>query len=245
MENPKNQEEKKRFPWGWVAAGCGLIGVLLIVALALIVIALAPAAQNVIGNIGPLFKSLPAPLLGSTATPNPGSGNGTSIGNLPFKFGPIQDPTGLTDQNLMEQMISSLNLNNDTDFMAPKSYKGSASLDPTSSFTLGNGWCAKDSATLQQNLASMHYQLSINGTDIDLSDYPTLQFTDNRGDACAETGISITPSGKLSGSYHFVLIQRFSSSLSDGITPSPYPAGDVKFDFSIQFKPSSNPGQSS
>jgi len=245
MENPQNQEGKKPFPWGWVAAGCGLIGVLMIVSLVLIVIALVPAAQNAIGNFGPLLKSLPVPLLGSTATPNPGPGNGTSVGNLPFKFNSIQDPTGLVDQSLMDQMISSLNLNNDTDFMAPKSYTGSASLDPTTSFTLGNGWCAKDSTTLQQNLANIHYQLSINGTDIDLSEYPTLQFTDNRGDACAETGISITPSGTLSRSYHFVLIQKFSSSLSDGITPSPYPAGDVRFDFSIQFRSSSNPGQSS
>ena len=145
-------------------------------------------------------------------------------------------------QSLMGQMITSLNLNNDTDFMAPKSYEGTATLDPSAGFSLGNGWCAKDSTTLQQNLANMKFQLSINGNNVDLSQYPALSFTDDRGETCAETGILITSSGTLSGSYHFVLTQKFLNSLDDGITSSPYPAGDVKFDFSIQFKSSPRPG---
>jgi len=137
---------------------------------------------------------------------------------------------------LMNQMVTTLNLNNETDFMAPKTYKGTAALDPSTSFTLGNGWCAVDATTLKQNLANMQFQLSINGTNIDLSQFPTLYFTDNSGEACAETGISITPSGPLSGSYHIIMSQKFVTSLSDGITSSPYPAGDVTFDFSIQFR---------
>jgi hypothetical protein len=143
---------------------------------------------------------------------------------------------------LMDQMVSSLNLNNNSDFMAPKTYKGTATLDPATSFTIGNGWCAKDSTTLNQNLANMQFQISINGTSIDLSKYPTLYFTDNQGDACAVTGISITPTSTKGGSYHFVLTQKFVNSLDDGITGSPYPAGNVTFDFTIQFATLPNSG---
>ena len=136
----------------------------------------------------------------------------------------------------MGQIITSLNLNNDTDFMAPKSYEGTATLDPSDGFTLGNGWCAKDTTTLQQNLTNIKFELIIDGNNIDLSQYPMLYFTDNRGESCAESGLLITPSGTLNESYHVVLTQQFLKSIDDGITSSPYPAGDIKFDFSVQFK---------
>lgn len=239
MESPT---EKKRFPWGWVAAGCAVVAVLALAAVVVIALVAVPAVRNVIANRSPLLSPLPTPLVGSTAVPNQGSGTGKSIGNLPFKFSAVQDPTALPNQSLMDQMSTALNLNNDTDFMAPKTYKGTATLDLSTGFTLGNAWCAKDSTTLQQNLANMQFQLSINGTSIDLSQYPKLYLTGNQGEACALTGISITPSGNLSGSYHFVLTQKYMASLNDGITSSPYPAGDVTFDFTIQFQNTSNPG---
>lgn len=125
-----------------------------------------------------------------------------------------------------------------------KTYKGTATLNSSTSFTLGNGWCAKDTATLRQNLANMQFQFSINGTNIDLSQYPTLYFTDNQGNACAMTGLAITPNGNLSGSYHVILTQKFLNTLNDGITSSPYPAGDVTFDFSVQFRSTPNSGTS-
>ena len=179
----------------------------------------------------------------NSATPTQGSSSGssTSIDNLPFKFSAVQNPTSLMNQSLMDQMVTALNLNSDSDFMAPKTYTGTATLNPTSSFTLGNG-CAKDPTTLRQNLANMQFQLSINGTNIALSKYPTINFTDAQGHACAMTGIEITPSGPLNGSYHMVLTQKFLSKLDDGITSSPYPAGDVTFDFTIQFSGGLNPG---
>lgn len=241
MENPT---EKKRFPWVWVAVGCGAVAicVLALAVVAAIALIAVPAARTAIANQSPSLNPLPAPLVSPTAVPNSGSGSGTSIGSLPFKFSAIQGPTALAGQSLMDQMSSSLNLNNDTDFMAPKTYKGTATLDPSTSFTLGNGWCAKDMATLRQNLKDIQYQFSINGTNIDLSQYPTLFFSDNQGHACAVTGISITPDGNLSDSYHVILTQKFLNSLDDGITPSKYPAGDVTFDFSIQFKSTPNSG---
>jgi hypothetical protein len=233
MENPI---QKKRFPWGWVAAGCGAVAIVVVAVILVLVFVALPAFRNTTASQNPSLIPHPGPLIGATAVPTPGSANGTGIGSLPFTISAVQDPTTLPTQSLMDQMSSSLNLNTDTDFMAPKSYKGTATLDPTTSFTLGNAWCAKDSTTLQQNLASMQFQLSINGTAIDLSQYPTLNFTDNQGNACALTGVSITPSGTLGSSYHIVLTQRYLKSLDDGITGSPYPAGDVTFDFSIQFQ---------
>ena len=241
----ESQTEKKRFPWGWVAAGCAVVAVLALAVVVVIAVLAFPAIRNVIASRSPVLSPLPTLQVGSTAVPNQRSGGGTSNGSLPFKFSAVQDPMTLPNQALMDVMTTTLNLNTDSDFMAPKTYKGTATLDPTTGFTLGNAWCAKDPTTLQQNLKNMQFQLSINGTNIDLSQYPMLNFTDDRGYACAMTGIAITPSGTLSGNYHVVLTQKYLAKLDDGITSSPYPAGDVIFDFTIQFQaaPSTpNPG---
>ncbi len=233
MENPS---EKKRFPWVWLAVGCGVL-VIAVIALAVIAFfAALPTLRSALANLNLNFIQTPAPLISPTQAPNANGGNGSTIGELPFKFSGVQDISALGMQSLMDQMTSTLNLNSDTDFMAPKSYKGSASLDPTAPFTIGNGWCAVDSATLQQNLANMQFTVSINGVNIDLSQYPTLYFSDDQGHACAMTGLNITPDANLHGNYHVVLTQKYLKSLSDGITASPYPAGNVTFDFSFIFQ---------
>ncbi len=232
---PKN----KRFPWVWIGIGCGAVTIIIIALVVVLIFQALPFIRTTLANLNLNFSQTPAPQFNQnnpTVIPNPGLGNGTTIGELPFNFSAIQGSSLGTSQSLMDQMTSSLNLNNDTDFMAPKSYKGTATLDPTSGFTVGNGWCAADANTLQQNLANLQFQLSINGVNIDLSQYPTLNFSDSQGDACAMTGILITPNGNLNGSYHIVLTQKFLNSLDDGITGSPYPAGDVTFDFTIKFQ---------
>ena len=239
----ENQTEKKRFPWGWVAAGCGAVAVIAVVVVIVVVLVVVPAVRSTITNGNPSLGPITLPQLGSTPAPNTVPGSGTIIGDLPFKFSAVQDGTTLPIQSLMDQMSTALNLNSDTDFMAPKTYKGTINLDPSGSFTIGNGWCATDSTTLQQNLANMQFQLGINGTNIDLSKYPTLYFTDDQGHACALTGIAITPSGNLNGTYHMVLTQKFVNSLDDGITSSPYPAGDVTLDFNVQFRTIPNNGK--
>ncbi len=228
--------KNKRFPWVWVGVGCGLLFIAVIALAVIAFFAALPAIRTALANLNLNFSQSPAPLVIPTLAPNANGGNGTTIGDLPFRFSAVQDISALGPQSLMDQMTITLNLNSDSDFMAPKSYKGSAALDPTAPFTIGNGWCAVDSATLQQNLADMQFQLSIDGQKIDLSQYPTLYFSDDQGHACAMTGISITPTGKLSGTYHVVLTQKYLKSLSDGITASPYPSGDVTFDFSFKFQ---------
>jgi hypothetical protein len=253
MENPK--EEKKPFPWGWVAAGCGVLAVVGLAIVVLLILKALPVLQNAFANRNPLGNLLPTPLVGATAAPTPEPGRavgvptpesgseGKSIGSLPFKFSAVSDPAALPPESLMDQMVTALNLNNNTDFMAPKSYKGTATVDPSAGFTVGDAWCAADSTTLQQNMADMQFQLSINGSIIDLSQYPTLNFTDNQGEACAVTGLAVVPSGNLSGTYHIVLTQKYLKSLDDGLTGSPYPAGDVTFDFTIQFQSAPVPGK--
>lgn len=240
MENPV---VKKRNPWVWVAAGCGVVALgVLALAAVLIIFTVVPAVKARIATQVPLLNQGIPPLIGPTPVPNGGAGGGTSVGDLPFKFSAVNDPTVMANQSLMGQMSNSLSLNNDSDFMAPKTYKGTAVLDSTSPFTLGNGWCAKDDATLKQNWSKLQYQLSINGTNIDLSKYPTVFFTDNQGLSCAATGITITPDSNIQGNYNVVLTQKYQSSINDGITSSPYPAGDVTFDFTIQFQASPTPG---
>jgi hypothetical protein len=264
MENPT---EKKPFPWVWVAVGCGAVAFVLLACAAVAAVAFVslPAIRTALANQSPAIVQQVVPKIGSapnlnpttvpnpglqpktnpTTVPNTGSGNGNSTGNLPFKFSAIQDPAALSSQTLMDQMVTTLNLNNDSDFMAPKTYKGTITLDPTQGFTLGNGWCAKDSTTLKQNMADIQYQFSINGTPIDLSKYPTLDITDQQGHACAMTGLEIAQNGNLSGTYHVVLTQKFLKQLDDGITSSPYPAGDITFDFNVQFQSTPIPGTNS
>lgn len=243
MENPI---EKKPFPWKWAALGCGVlvVGAIGVAVVALIAVMLVPAVRTRLANQAPIVNPLPLPGIKATPVPNSGSGNGSGNGALPFQFSALSDPSVLANQSLMEQMVASLNLNNDTDFMAPKSYKGTTTLDPSASFTLGNGWCAKDDATLKQNLAKIQFTYSINGTNVDLSKYPNLYFTDDQGHSCAMTGISITPTRNLSGIYRMVLTQKFLSPLDDGITSSQYPAGDVTLDFNVEFRSPGNPGSS-
>jgi hypothetical protein len=240
MEQPV---QKKPFPWGWAALGCGVVvlAALVVVFGVLVITRVLPSMRTAISNGTPLINPVNPPILNTPASPssNPGT---QAPGDLPFTISAVNDPTTLGTQSLMDAMSSSLNLNNDTDFMAPKKYTGKASLDPNSSFTVGNGWCAKDTATLKDNLSKMQYTFSINGKEIDLSKYPTIFFTDNQGHSCAITGISITPNANISGSYEMVLTQKYLKSLDDGLTSSSYPAGDVTFDFTIDFKGSSGPG---
>ncbi len=238
MENPS---EKKKFPWGWVAVGCGAITIIGIALVVILIFSALPAIRSTLANLNFTIVQTPAPLVSPTEAPGSGSGNGSGAGSLPFTLDAVQDPTLLFTQSLMDQMTTTLKLNGDTDFMAPQSYKGSASLDPTAPFTVGNGWCAADQSTLQQNVANMQFTLSINGTSIDLSKYPMVNFSDDQGHACAMTGLLITPNANLHGNYHIVLTQKYLKSLSDGIISSPYPAGDVIFDFNFIFQvPPSN-----
>ena len=252
MEQPG---QKKPFPWKWTAVGCAVVilAVLIVVFSALVITRVLPSLRVSLNNSAPLTSpNLPSvpnlpnipinpPSLSTPLAPN-NQPSAPAPGNLPFTISALNDPTALGNQSLMDAMTTALNLNTDTDFQAPKSYTGSVSLDPSSSFTLGNGWCAKDDATLKDNLAKMKYTFSINGQAIDLSKYPMIYFNDNQGHSCALTGISITPNANISGSYKMKLTQTYLKQMDDGITATPYPAGDVSFDFSVEFKGTPSPG---
>ncbi|MDD5371063.1 MAG: hypothetical protein PHQ40_18435 [Anaerolineaceae bacterium] len=237
MTDLGGNQNKKTFPWGWVAVGCSvaILGVIALGVVGFFALRSIPGIRDSITNNVPLLNPSNQPSGGSTTVPKLNLPGGTSVGSLPFTIQSLNDPSVLGGQSLMEQMVTALKLNSDTDFQAPKTYKGSASLDPSSGFTLGNGWCAKDDATLKSNLAHIQYQFSIDNTNIDLNKYPMVYFTDNQGHSCAATGITITPTAAVHGSYQMKLDQKFLTSLDDGITSSPYPAGDISFDFSIEF----------
>jgi hypothetical protein len=213
---------KKAFPWGWAAYGCGVF--------VLAVVALAFGAASLI-KWGPAIGKISlSPAAGSTLTTGP------------FTISSVTSPDALAGPTLFSGMSSALNLNNDTDFQAPKKYTGTLGMDTGTEFSLGNGWCAKDSATLKDNLANIQYSFSIDGKSVDLSRYPTLFFTDDRGESCAVSGVNITPQQNLLGDHRFQITQHFSKALEDGIGAAPYPAGDVTFDFTIRFQAPTGPG---
>jgi hypothetical protein len=219
---PNLSLQQKAFPWGWAAFGCG---VLILGALALAIgVATLVKWGPAIGRI------TSAPVAGST------------LDTGPFTLTSVDNTSTLAGPTLFSGMSTSLNLNNDTDFQAPKRYTGTLGVQTGTDFSLGNGWCAKDSATLKDNLANIQYSLIIDGKQVDLSRYPTLYFTDNRGEACAVSGINITPQQNIQGDHRFQITQHFAKTLDDGISAAPYPAGDVTFDFTIRFQLPTGPG---
>jgi hypothetical protein len=254
---PPPPPAKKGLSWGWVAFGCAFIVLVIAVCgvLAALVVRLAPSLQGRTLQVNPPAIAPLNPGNGITPTlpangnknNNGNSGNGNNGGqstSLPFTFEAVQSADSLNLPTLFGAMTDQLGLNNDTDFHAPKSYSGAITMDPSSPFGLGNGWCAKDAATLKSNMAGMNYAFSINGQEIDLSKYPTITFTDDRGDACEMTGVVITPSGDMRGNYEFKITQHFAQQIEDGISTDPYPAGDVILDFSVRFQSSGEPGLS-
>jgi hypothetical protein len=219
---PQNSPAKKKQRWGWIAYGCGLA----ILAVLVLVVGAMDLAKWI-------------PRIGHVTV---NSTSSTTISSLPFTFTSVSSADSLNPPSLFDGMSQALNLNNDTDFQAPKQYTGAIGLNKGVGFSLGNGWCAKDQATLKNNLANISYSFSINGTAIDLNKYPTLFFTDNRGEACAVSGLNITPNANAQGSYQIKVTQHFAKTLEDGISAAPYPAGDVTFDFTLRFQLPSAPG---
>jgi hypothetical protein len=252
---PPRPLAKKGFPWGWVAFGCAFIALVIAACgvVAVLAFRFAPSLQGRTLRVTPpaivplnpgngVVPTLPA---NRNNNGNNGSGNGGGQStSLPFTFEAVQNADSLNLPTVFGAMTDELGLNSDTDFQAPKSYSGAITMDPSSAFGLGNGWCAKDEATLKSNMADMSYSFSINGQEIDLNQYPTVTFTDDRGDACEMTGVIITPSGDMRGNYEFKITQHFAKKIEDGIATEPYPAGDVTLDFSVRFQSSGEPGLS-
>jgi C-terminal processing protease CtpA/Prc len=92
-------------------------------------------------------------------------------------------------------------------------------------------WCAKDAATLKQNLASIKLKFSLNGTDV-TSQMNTQDLASN-GQQChlVYSLLSDWPAGE----HHLITTATFTAKINDG--SADYTAGDYILDYTVGVKP--------
>ena len=103
----------------------------------------------------------------------------------------------------------------------------------SASETLGwlYSWCAKDTATLDQNFKSIQLKFTLDGTDMTRQMYTA--DVSSGGQACrlVFAVLSQWPAGE----HHLTTTATFTSAINDGTAD--YPAGDYIMDYTVYVKP--------
>ena len=91
------------------------------------------------------------------------------------------------------------------------------------------GWCAKDQATLTQNLAHIKVELYFNDGRLGNDVVHNLSSTLTNGMVCSEFGVLMSdwPAGK----YHLKAVATFDSKINDGMAD--YDPGDYVFVYNV------------
>ena len=94
------------------------------------------------------------------------------------------------------------------------------------------GWCAKDDATLQQNLQHIDVKLYFNGDELGKDVVQDLTYKSADNMSCADFGV--LTSDWTDGEYQLKAVATFDQKLNDGI--SDYEAGDYIFEYNVTVK---------
>ncbi len=94
-------------------------------------------------------------------------------------------------------------------------------------------WCAKDSATLKDNLSKMEYSFTLNGAPVSLDQFYVINDLDNGDTRCDVYLLGLKD--WVPGEHHVVTTITFKQPVNDGI--SDYPAGTQVFDYAVYVKP--------
>ena len=95
-------------------------------------------------------------------------------------------------------------------------------------------WCAKDSATLSDNLAKIKLSFSLNGGTVGLDQFYKTDFTDKTsGQSCTADVVALTD--WKAGENEAVTTAQFTGPVNDGTTD--YPAGTQVFDYKVYLTP--------
>jgi len=94
------------------------------------------------------------------------------------------------------------------------------------------GWCAKDQATLDDNLAKISLAFTLNGQDVPLDQFLSLNY-DNNGQKCTAYIAGVTDWA--GGEHHAVTTATFTKPLNDGTYD--YKAGTQTFDYAVFVNP--------
>ena len=113
-------------------------------------------------------------------------------------------------------------------YTVPGSLVFNATFPSSQTIYLNYGWCAKDLATLQDNLQHISTYFSFNGQQIPMEYVNTLS-TESNGLPCSNTGLLL--SGWAPGTYQLQVKASFDSQINDG--SADYPAGDYISEYTV------------
>jgi C-terminal processing protease CtpA/Prc len=95
------------------------------------------------------------------------------------------------------------------------------------------GWCAKDEATLTENFSKIKLLFSMNGAEVGLDQFASMDYPSDDGQACRAYFAQVTDwSG---GENHLVTTLTFTGPINDGTFS--FPAGQQIFDYAVYVKP--------
>jgi C-terminal processing protease CtpA/Prc len=135
--------------------------------------------------------------------------------------------TSLLDEKAREQYSTADLLKMDTTFPY------TITLSKSTTLVWAWGWCAKDQATLDDNLGKMKVKFTLNGQEIALDSFLKLDYDSSDGQKCRVYALGLTD--WKGGENHAITTVTITAPLNDGTYD--FPAGYQIFDYSIYVKP--------
>jgi C-terminal processing protease CtpA/Prc len=160
---------------------------------------------------------------GTTASPTPSASTGVL-----HLMNTSDTENALSSTDMLEQRATETYTNNDY-LVVPKNFNFTINLTRSEPLLWGWGWCAKDKATLTDNLSKMQVTFTLNGEEVPQTDFLT-QTGASGGQQCKQmvAGVTDWPSGET----HLVTKVTFTAPLNDGTYD--YSAGDQIFDYTVK-----------
>ena len=161
-------------------------------------------------------------ILGTSASTTPSSSNGPRV------MSTSETENLLNTTDMFEQRASENYGTNDL-LTVPKNFTYTINLSRSAPLLWEWGWCAKDQATLTDNLSKLKITFTLNGQDVPQTDFLT-QEGPSGGQQCKEWVAAVTdwPSGET----HAITTVTFIAALNDGTYD--FPPGDQVFDYLVK-----------
>jgi len=121
---------------------------------------------------------------------------------------------------------------NDDYLYVNKTFMYTIALDKSQDLLWAWGWCAKDAATLKDNLAKMDIKFSLDGQPVALDQFLKLDYP-NSGQQCTAYIAGLTD--WTGGEHHLVTTATFKSKLNDGTYD--FNPGTQTFSYAVYVKP--------
>jgi hypothetical protein len=164
-------------------------------------------------------------------------------GMIPLKSQPTGPmPTMETDANAAVKILSGKDWHylqalakeqyTDTDYSKPGTLTYTVNITDNLPVYFNYGWCAKDDATLQQNLQHITVKLYFNGNELGKDVVQNLAYKSADNMSCADFGV--LTSNWTDGEYKLKAVATFDQKLNDGI--SDYEPGDYIFEYNVTVK---------